>query len=179
MKKLSLLALSLISSAAGLYAKDEAAKPHTCTVIARGGSSTKPKLLFDFMTLAAVSRFDLPTSLLVALFPFVNDLTEYEVNEFLNDETYALTHPNHVKLVSHLTNGWNIISGSLAAYLTAYLCYTGTSRRDLTDGENKTIVKAIFAMYTAAQVSAILAKRNATGEDLFALSKKREMTLSY
>ena len=166
MKKLSLLTITLISSIASLHGDGKVEKPHTCTTMKYDKDSTRGKVMFEAMVLA-ISKLKLPAALCAMLYPFINDLTAYEVNPLLEDaELYKLTHPYHVAAASHLTNGWNVIGASLATYLAGYFYYTGKSFGNLTDEQNQKIVTLLLSAYTTAQLTAIIAARKALGKSI-------------
>lgn len=166
MKKLSLLALSLISSVSGLYAKEGKEKKPVCTQVKELDGPIAGKLFCDSLLLLT-TKISLPAGIIAIASPLLNEVTKETAQNILeNPELYNIDNPMLVKFISKSTNGWNQIGAAFALYFAGYLYYTRTSFRDLTPTEKDTLVTNVLYAWLASRLVTIAASRHVQNESI-------------
>lgn len=150
MKKLALLAISLLFSLTVLEAasKDD----HPCKQMAEGASgSSNSKVLFDVVTLAAFLKLGMPEGIVISYFPFLHDLAEYEVNALRAEaESLDMSQQQALTVVSALNNGWYIQAAMTAILGGGYFFYGNLDEA----ASIRAVLRTALATYTISQLAA-------------------------
>lgn len=149
MKKLALFTLVFLSSITSIKAAGK--DSHPCVQVAEGlegcGSKIAENILGNKFKLA-------PEGILLLFFPFINDLTKYEVN-LLRSQIAKLTPQQRkaLQVAATLNNGWYTIGSLLTvAKLGSWFCKN--------DSDKENLAKFMLALYYISQATAAAIARS-------------------